>query len=78
MKDWTTHFELDASGFRVEVVTPLESVEEQQYRERRAAKRKTRKAAWGLIDWRNLTTPDEDERLCNEPGYSESLYPFYY
>lgn len=78
MKDWTTHFELDAYGFRVEVFVPLESVEEQQYRERRAAKRKARRLAWASIDWRNVKALNDDEQLCNEPGYSESLYPFYY
>lgn len=43
MKDWTTHFELDAYGERVEVFVPMETVEEHQYSGEQAAKRRARK-----------------------------------
>lgn len=70
MKDWTTHFELDAYGFRVEVFVPLETVEEKRYREHRAAKRKARKAAWASIDWRNVEALNDDEKCVYEnPAY---------
>ncbi len=72
-----TRYEQDSYGFRVEVVTEVEFVEERQYRLRRAAARKEKRlAAWAAIDWHAVQPLPEEERWTNEPGYQESLYPY--
>ncbi len=67
-----THYEQDGYGFRVEVVTEFEFVEERQCRLRRAAARKAKRlAAWKAIDWHTVQPLPEEERWTNEPGYSD-------